>query len=242
MRKAAKRLIVSLAVLCALFAMAVVLTSRPGDRVLYPPPAGAAQTVIHVVSHGYHSGLALPRDVVGRLAAQRGHGALIAVSTRFAGYPWIEVGWGDEGFYRSVPTAASLTVGLALRALFLPGNASVLHVVGLGEQPQIVFRGSDVVPVAVSEAGLARLIALLEASFAQRADGLPPDDLGPGLYGASLFFRGDGSFHLFRVCNHWVADLLTAAGVPTSLALATLPPGLLLDLRWRSGLRPLPRT
>jgi hypothetical protein len=39
-----------------------------------------------------------------------------------------------------------------------------------------------------------------------------------------------------------VADLLDAAGVPTSPVLATLPFGLLLDLEWRSGLAPLPRS
>ena len=52
----------------------------------------------------------------------------------------------------------------------------------------------------------------------------------------SLFFRANGTFHLFRVCNHWIADLLDAAGVPTAPLLATLPSGLLLDLKWRSGL------
>ena len=39
-------------------------------------------------------------------------------------------GWGDEGFYTRVPTTAELTTALALRALFRPGNPSVLHVVG----------------------------------------------------------------------------------------------------------------
>jgi hypothetical protein len=38
-----------------------------------------------------------------------------------------------------------------------------------------------------------------------------------------------------------VADLLSAAGLPVTPVLATLPAGLLLDLQWRAGLRPLPR-
>jgi hypothetical protein len=67
-----------------------------------------------------------------------------------------------------------------------------------------------------------------------------PEELGPGLYGTSLFFRANGTFHLFHVCNHWIADLLDAAGVPTAPLLATLPSGLLLDLKWRSGLVRLP--
>nr|WP_244627004.1 DUF2459 domain-containing protein [Microvirga tunisiensis] len=41
---------------------------------------------------------------------------------------------------------------------------------------------------------------------------------------------------MFHVCNHWVADLLDAAGIRTTPGLAILPAGLLADLAWRSGL------
>ena len=79
----------------------------------------------------------------------------------------------------------------------------------------------------------------LDATFARGGDGRP-EELGPGLYGPSLFFRANGTFHIFNVCNHWLAGLLDAAGVPTAPVLATLPFGLLLDLEWRSGLVRLP--
>jgi hypothetical protein len=74
----------------------------------------------------------------------------------------------------------------------------------------------------------------LEASF--RKGEARPEPLGPGLYGPSLFYRGVETFHIFNVCNHWVARLLSAAGVPTAPVLATLPSGLFLDLQWRAGL------
>jgi hypothetical protein len=64
-------------------------------------------------------------------------------------------------------------------------------------------------------------------------------DAGKGLYGPSLFYPAVGRFSILRVCNHWIADLLDAAGLPTTPLLATLSPGLMLDLRWRAGLRPL---
>jgi hypothetical protein len=35
--------------------------------------------------------------------------------------------------------------------------------------------------------------------------------------------------------------MLSAAGVPVTPVLDTVPAGLLLDLRWRSGLRPIPK-
>jgi hypothetical protein len=80
---------------------------------------------------------------------------------------------------------------------------------------------------------------MLDSTFARSNDSVTPQELGPGLYGTSLFFRASGAFHLFNVCNHWIARVLDAAGIPTTPVLATLPFGLLLDLRWRSGLVPL---
>ena len=84
---------------------------------------------------------------------------------------------------------------------------------------------------------LRRVAALLDSTFARSNGSVMPQELGPGLYGTSLFFRANGAFHLFNVCNHWTARVLDAAGIPTAPVLATLPFGLLLDLRWRSGSR-----
>lgn len=196
---------------------------------------------IYVVNHGYHAGIALPRAALADVAGRQGNGALIAVAQRFGTYPWIEVGWGDEGFYRSVPDARSLTIALAVRALFRPGNASVVHVVGLHDEPRAVFPAAEIVRIGLAADGFARLLDRLDASFARAGSAAPPQALGPGLYGPSLFFRAVEAFHLFNVCNHWVAALLSSAGLPVAPVLATLPQGLLLDLKWRSGLLPLPR-
>ena len=67
-----------------------------------------------------------------------------------------------------------------------------------------------------------------------------PQVIGKGLYGPSLFYRANGSFNIFNVCNHWVADVLSAAGLPTTPVFATLPAGLLFDLKMGSGLAQLP--
>ena len=130
-------------------------------------------------------------------------------------------------------------MALAIRALFRPGNPSVLHVVGINNHPRATFAQSDVVRIELGEASLARLADRLDATFARDAAGRA-EELGPGLYGPSLFFRANGTFHIFNVCNHWIAGLLDAAGVPTAPVLATLPFGLLIDLEWRSGLVRLP--
>ena len=237
-RRALRRVATVFAFLLLAFLLAVALTARSGDAAIFPATGDEAVT-IHLVSHGYHSGLVLPRAALASEAGQRGYAALLDVAARFAAYDLIEVGWGDEQFYRHVPTAASLEWKLALQALFRPGNASVLHVVGLSAAARQVFPVSDIVALRLSREGFGRLVAALEASFAKDAQSRPIH-LGPGLYGPSLFYRAVGEFHLFNVCNHWTARLLDVAGVPTAPVLATLPSGLLLDLRLRSGLAGIP--
>lgn len=225
----------------ALLAAMTVLTARSGDPALWPPAADVPSAEIHVVSHGYHSGIVLERAAMTEAAERGGHAALIAVAQRFANYRWLEIGWGDEGFYRTVPDAASLTFRLAIRALFWPGNASIVHVVGLNSHPSDAFPTSDIIRIPLSSAGFARMLDVLEAGFDRGPGAAALEPLGPGLYGPSLFYRGVDAFHVFNVCNHWVARLLSAAGLPTAPVLATLPPGLFFDLKWRAGLVPLPK-
>jgi uncharacterized protein (TIGR02117 family) len=240
MRRLTRGLIIGLAICLAAVVAATLLTLRSGDRRLYPVPAGEPTITVFVVSHGYHAGIVLPRAALGETASGRGHAALIAVSERFIAYPFLEIGWGDEGFYRSVPTLSALTIPMAARALFHPGNPSVLHVVGVACPPRDAFPSADIIALDLSPEGFGRMLAQIEKTFASDG-GIAADDLGPGLYGPSRFYRATGTFNIFRVCNHWLVDLLAAAGVPTAPVPATLPPGLFLDLEWRSGLRPVAR-
>jgi uncharacterized protein (TIGR02117 family) len=238
MRRWARRLGVSLIVMALLLTAATILTARSGDPKLYPVPAGAPAVEVFVVSHGYHAGIVLPRARMEDVAGAIGHHALLAVTRRFAAYPSLEIGWGDEGFYTSVPTIASLAIPTALRALFRPGNPSVVHVVGLTHHPRQTFLGAQIVRLRLSEAGFIQLLSRLDTVFARDARGVA-EPLGPGLYGPSLFYRAVGEFHVFNLCNHWIAGLLDAAGAPTAPVLATLPPGLLFDLTLRAGAEPV---
>lgn len=213
---------------------------RSGDAALYPPRAGAPRVEVFVATNFYHSGLIVPRQALAEAAQRRKLPALAAVTARFAPYERLELGWGDEGFYTRVPTTAEFTTALALRALFRPGNPSVLHVVGFSEPPRMAYPTAAMVALTLSEDGLARLAAMLDASFARHERGGGVEELGRGLYGHSLFYRAVGSFNVLRVCNHWIADLLSAAGVPTAPVLATMPQGLLWDLAWRAGAVRLP--
>ena len=160
MRRWAKGLAIGFGVL-ALFAVwmiagAVWITARPADPMLWPPRQDAPGVDIIIVSNGYHAGVTLPRAALAELAGSRGYPALIAVTQRFAAYDWLEFGWGEREFYRAVPTVGDLTLGLALRALFRPGNESVLHVVGVNDAVQAYVSAQRVrVPLSRKRPGLA---------------------------------------------------------------------------------------
>ena len=68
------------------------------------PSPGTATTEVFVVSHGYHAGIVVPLAALADAASRRGLSALGYVATRFADFDRLEIGWGDEGFYREVPT------------------------------------------------------------------------------------------------------------------------------------------
>jgi uncharacterized protein (TIGR02117 family) len=242
MRRGAARIAagigVVLLVLLGVLVGAAYITARPADPMLWPPRDGAGTVQIVVVSNGYHAGLALPRAALAEFASGRGYPALIAVTQRFAAFEWIEFGWGDREFYRSVPTVGDVSLPVALRALFRPGNTTVLHVVGLAGDPERIFTGAELVRIPLSRNGFDRMLQQLDATFVPPQGGALPD-LGRGLYGPSLFYPANGTFSAFKVCNHWIADLLGAAGLPKAPVLATLPSGLIFHLRWRAGLRPV---
>ena len=198
MKRLAIGVVIGLLALLWVLVVTTIVTARYGDPMLWPPRADARVIEVHLVSNGYHTGIAIPREALAEFASGRGYPALIAVAQRFGQYPWIEIGWGDEEFYRKVPTIGDLTVSIALRALFQPGNTSVLHVVGLPAEPGRVFRSGEVVVIPLSQGGFDAMLQKIEATFVPPQNGALPD-LGKGLYGPSLFYPAVGTFSFMRV-------------------------------------------
>lgn len=222
-----------LTALLFVLAVVIVLTARSGDPHLFPAKADAVEVVL--VSNGFHAGLAVPRQALLEQASKQGLRSLISLSTHFQHYGWVEVGWGDAEFYQSTPTPGDIQLGLAAKALLGLGEGAVLHVVGLENDPEQVFSGAKLVKIRLSPEGFARLAARMDSTFVNGPEGQNVE-LGPGLYGPSLFYLAKGHFSLLNVCNHWIADLLDAAGVPTAPAISVLPHGLIADLKLRSRL------
>jgi uncharacterized protein (TIGR02117 family) len=207
-------------------------TLKGADPTLYPAGADAASIRVVVVDHGHHTGLIVPVAPLRVVASLTGNSPLLGLTQRFAAYEWLEIGWGDENFYRNVPDLSFGTAHHVLKALFWPDNSSILHVFGFSGAPGEVFSGSRYLALQLGHEGFARLSHTIGTSFTETGGGIT--DAGPGLYGSSLFFKAKGRYSLLNLCNHWTGEALASAGVPYSPVLSTLSAGLMADLRWRA--------
>lgn len=190
--------------------------AAPSDPGAAPAPQAASHR-IHVVSHGWHSGIVVrAADVPADAWPAR---------RDFDAAEYLEVGWGHREYYR----ASDPSVWLGLRALLWP-SPGVLHVVAFSGAVEHQFPAAEIVALQVTPQGLARLVAAIAASHERDAAGrtLP---LGPGLYGASRFYASRETFHLFATCNVWTAAMLRQAGVPVSPVLSPTSAALFTQLR-----------
>ena len=152
---------------------------------------------VHVVSHGWHTGLVVPAEIITQQIPQ--------LKQRFDGYPYIEFGWGDKGFYQS----NEITTGLTLQAIFWPSE-SVVHAVAVPRPPSVYFPNSEVLSICLTSDQYAKLIAFIENSF-YRNENSEITPLKNGIYGNSQFYKGEGDYYLFNTCNKWTAKGLSSA-------------------------------
>jgi uncharacterized protein (TIGR02117 family) len=210
-----------------LFVLVLTLaTARPGDRMLYPAKPGDAQ-IVYLIDNGLHSDLALPRAAI----VARG-GALAKAAAQTSPDDWIMIGWGDARFYEASSPWQDRLLDAARAAL--GGRPTAVHLEGVPETPDLAWP-SGVRRVPLSSAGLAALAARIDRSLALGKAGAPillPVQRVPG----EAFFASNERFSALHLCNHWTSELLAAAGLPTTPVLDTLPAGLALDLKLRSGL------
>ncbi|MGV3548584.1 DUF2459 domain-containing protein [Rhizobium sp.] len=222
-----------MAALPVALAVLYVATMRSGDAALYPAREGTERFLVYLADHGYHAGLIIRHADIGRFSPAPDSRALSALFLRYQAYDWIEIGWGDEQFYRFAPTISRVTVSMAFSALSGQNDATVLHVVGLSKTPETTFRRSDLQRIELSEQGLKNVLRGVAVTFALDASG-EPVELGKGIYGPSLFYRATGHYSLLNTCNTWLGDLMSAAGLKVSPVAAITSIGLLADLRWRN--------
>lgn len=186
---------------------------------LYPPAQGQASRDIYVYNNHWHTGVVLNRASLSPRAQK--------CFAAFGAYPWVEIGWGDDAFYR----AADPSSGLALGAVFCSGGTT-LHVVGVQPTPAWFYRGYDVdlYHIRISEEGLRQMEDYI-------LDSLATDSLGRsvvlqnGLYGFSRFYAARGSYYVFHTCNNWTAEAIRKTGFPITPVYAQTAGNVAFQLR-----------
>jgi uncharacterized protein (TIGR02117 family) len=187
-----------------------------------PPPRARAPSpgdclVLHLYSNGYHSDIGAPVSIFP---------ADHPLRRLYPGARSFLIGWGDERFYYS--DGGDLL--LALDAL-IPPSPSVMHV-AYNAGPSSAYLGpNDDTDVAVSGEGAAAFVAYVDRALVLDASGQVVPTHPGKVIGRSSFLRTRGSFHLFNVCNQWMARALRAAGIDVNARAAWLAGPLIRQVR-----------
>lgn len=126
----------------------------------------------------------------------------------FPGAEYLEFSWGDRDYF----PASDPGVGAALKAAFW-SSGSILHVIGFHGAAGTSYPGAEIKEVKLTEERFDRLLGFISRTFLRPKPSAPADPQ-PGLYATSRFYAATGEFNVFRNCNTWVAEALSAAGLP----------------------------
>ena len=180
--------------------------TAPGDPALWPASATDAGVEVQVLDNGFHTDLAVPRA-----ALEARTGPLAEAVRSLPPGDWILIGWGDSKFYvDQSPITDRLPDGA--RAFFRPGNASVIMLDPAQRDPRDLVAADRRRSLRLSAAGFEAMADHIEASLdleharARIAAARAGDD--------ARFFASHEHFWVGRLCNHWSAGVLNAAGLP----------------------------
>ena len=174
------------------------------------PVAGTNQT-IWLIYRDWHTSILIEGSTFWR--ASKAVHAHPQLESEASSARYVRVGWGDGAYF----TGKSTNAGTATRALFA-SNYSALQIIGYEQDPFDTIPATTRVPLQLTEAGIAELIAYIDTSFARDpAHGLKP--LPSYVDNSGVFFEADQHYGLFNNCNTWSGAGLQAAGLPIRSAL-----------------------
>ncbi len=185
------------------FVIAMGLAACAPAAPLPPADSGPRIHTVLVVSNGWHAAIVMAR-------AEAAATGLLPEAADFPQAAFLEFGWGDRDFYPAAEPSLGVTLGAALTA-----TPAVMHLAGLARAPAPSLAEPEVVPVALSQDGLRRLIGAIAGTFERPAGGRA-QAVSRGLYPDSFFYNARGTFYLFNTCNTWIARMLRAGGVNIS--------------------------
>lgn len=160
--------------------------------------AGKPYGTVYVVQRSWHTGIAI--------AASDWPSRNWSALRDFPDVEYLELGWGDERFYK----AEQNTLWLGSRAALWP-TPSTIHVIGLQGPLARTAQADDLLALHITQAGMRRLARSLEQEFAQGQPGAEGSQLASAP-APNRFYPGKRPFFFPRMCNWWIAMHLHAAG------------------------------
>ena len=126
----------------------------------------------------------------------------------FSKFNLIDIGWGDEEFYQY----PGFDSGLAFKALFY-ATPSTLRVEGINLTKENYFDLSEIViELEVSDEQFKNICTFINNTFYINDSG-ETLILNKKAGGKIVFFKSNGSYHLFNTCNTWLASGLRESGI-----------------------------
>lgn len=190
-------LIRSTTALAAGLLLAACATSPPMPR------TGRRPELAYVITHGWHTDLALPAATLeGRLARLR---------RVYPGARTLIFGFGNRIFARLRDRGPDIWA-----EALLPMRGAIV-VTAISTTPELAYDAAHVtrLPLPLPAGGDAALSAYLWNALAQAASG-QPRLLGAGPYRGSVVYAATTRYSLIYTCNSWTIDGLRAAGLPVA--------------------------
>lgn len=128
-------------------------------------------------------------------------------------YNFISMGWGDKGFYINTPTWADLTIGTAVKALFIASDAA-MHVTYLPAAPR---ESANYVRIFISREQYKKLIEYIIPYFEKLEDGRVILIPNASYDYNDNFYEAYDKYHLFNTSNNWTNRALKKTGIRAAL-------------------------
>ncbi|MCB8879927.1 DUF2459 domain-containing protein [Acidisoma cellulosilytica] len=165
-----------------------------------PPPA-LAKGEVSLVTHGWHTDIALP--------ATEASGPLARFRQIFPGASTLVFGYGKRTFM----IAPAHTLGEWIIGPF-PGPAAI-EVSAISGDPVDAYGASHVITLPLPPGGAKHLSDFLWAAIAKDGTGTPLY-IATGNWPGSQFYAASQGYALNHTCNRWSAEALAAGGLPVS--------------------------
>ena len=196
-----------LGILAAYFGLAWSLGSIPVNRDWKQPAEGIE---IYVLSNGLHTDLILPTrtqqmDWFAKFPFEH-------FTSPWPGAAFVEIGWGDRGFFLEARTWADVRTTTLLQAVFFLGS-SAMHV-GWSSSPSA---SENCKLVRLTSEQYSQLCAFVLRSFQTDAQGRLQPILGKGYDAYDTFYEALGTYSFVYTCNSWTNEALKVIGVRAAL-------------------------